>query len=201
MNKANILRTIFTTLLICAIGVLMYVLVSETPKHSTQTIAQDSPTLSKPINKSPEVFTDGLGEPDSENIMPLDEFGAGIDNIAVFNRDINNDNMPDRITRTHVATGNAHDYEEYKIELNKNGKFVDITPKGFRTTKGADCILRRIQFDFLPHFSAKIISRPFQDTWDTPSVATKTVYELNDNIMAESGTQKMSSVCDVTELF
>ena len=201
MKKSNVLRTIFTLLLLIAIMGLMFTLATKNKESQEKNFALSSPTLSKQVKQTPQQFTDGLGKPDDVTSIPLDEFGAGIDNIAVFNRDINNDNMPDRITRTHVATGNAHDYEEYKIELNKNGKFVDITPKGFRTTKGADCMLRRIQFDFLPHFSAKIISRPFQDTWDTPSVATKTVYELNDDIMAESGTQKMSSVCDVTELF
>ena len=107
----------------------------------------------------------------------------------------------DKITRTHVATGNDHDYDEYKIELNNNGALVNITPRGFRTTRGADCALRLIRFDFAPNFHVTIISRPFQDTWDTPSVATKTVYDLDGNVIVAGQSSNLSSVCDVTTLF
>lgn len=174
-------------------------------KQSGTTTAMDSPIISQRAHtqKTTAVgeFSDGLGVPDAVIRGTLDEFGAGIESVAEFNRDINNDGSMDRITRTHVATGNAHDYDEYKIELNNNGAMENITPKGFRTTHGADCALRLIQFHFEPTFGATIISRPFMDTWDTPSVATKTEYSLENNKLANGPAIKLSSVCDVTDLF
>ena len=174
-------------------------------KNSGTTTTMDSPTISQRVQAKKTTpageFTDGLGTPDPITHGTLDEFGAGIESVAEFNRDINNDGHMDRITRTHVATGNAHDYDEYKIEMNNNGIFNDITPKGFRTTHGADCALRLIQFHFTPAFGATIISRPFVDTWDTPSVATKTEYTLNTNKMIQGGATKLSQVCDVSDLF
>lgn len=174
-------------------------------KNSGTTTTMDSPTISQRVQakKTAPVgeFTDGLGTPDTITHGTLDEFGAGIESIAEFNRDINNDGQSDRITRTHVATGNAHDYDEYAIELNNNGAMHNITPKGFRTTHGADCALRLIQFHFAPTFGVTIISRPFVDTWDTPSMATKTEYYLENNKLVNSPATKLSNICDVRDLF
>ena len=131
----------------------------------------------------------------------LDEFGEGTESVADFYYDINNDGTQDKITRTHIATGNDHDYDEYKIELNINGVMVNITPSGMRTTHGADCALRLIKFTFKPKFEINIISRPFQDTWDTPSMATQYIYRLNQNKIENISTKNLSNVCDVTKLF
>lgn len=146
-------------------------------------------------------FSDGLGTPDETTRGELDEFGAGIDSVEKFRRDINNDGVSDLITRTHVATGTAHDYHEYKIEMNVGGKMVDITPDGFRTTHGAECALRLIQFHFKPTFGATIISRPFEDTWNTPSIASRTQYRLSANKITAGAPEKLSRICDVAELF
>lgn len=191
-------------LILAAVCALMFMLFRGDFKRTGTTTALDSPKISqhtptqKTINGE---FSDGLGTPDAVTHGTLDEFGAGIKSIFEFNRDINNDGKMDRITRTHVATGNAHDYEEYKIELNNDGTMQNITPKGFRTTHGADCALRLIQFHFEPTFGATIISRPFMNTWDTPSLATKTEYALSNDKFANRSTAKLSSVCDVRNLF
>ncbi|MBR4859745.1 MAG: hypothetical protein IKV10_00420, partial [Alphaproteobacteria bacterium] len=145
------LVNILLALIIAAVCILLFILTKGDFNKSDTTVAQYSPTITRrpAINVPTDVsdkFSDGLGTPDKITRGTLDEFGAGIESIAEFNRDINNDGKTDRITRTHIATGNAHDYDEYKIELNKNGKTQDITPQGFRTTRGADCALRLIQF-------------------------------------------------------
>ncbi|MBE6459516.1 MAG: hypothetical protein E7009_00850 [Alphaproteobacteria bacterium] len=203
-QRGGTLVNVLLILMLAAICALMFMMLKGDFSKSGTTTAHETPTISKPapsaIKPSGE-FSDGLGAPDAVIRGTLDEFGAGIESVAEFNRDINNDGHMDRITRTHVATGNAHDYDEYKIEMNDNGIFSDITPKGFRTTHGADCALRLIQFHFTPAFGATIISRPFVDTWDTPSVATKTEYTLNTNKMIQGGTTKLSQVCDVSDLF
>ncbi|MBP3316827.1 MAG: hypothetical protein J6L70_04490 [Alphaproteobacteria bacterium] len=195
-------NTLMILILVVAIA-LAWMLARGEFKHDGQTIGQASPTITQ-TNKPTFIngnFSDGLGTPDNITRGTLDEFGAGIDSVSEFNRDINNDGAMDKITRTHVATGNDHDYDEYKIELNNNGALVNITPRGFRTTRGADCALRLIRFDFAPNFHVTIISRPFQDTWDTPSVATKTVYDLDGNVIVAGQSSNLSSVCDVTTLF
>ena len=146
-------------------------------------------------------FSDGLGVPDKIIPGTLDEFGAGVASVEQFYRDINNDGVKDQITRTHIATGNAHDYAEYKIELNTDGKMVDITPHGFRTTHGADCALRLIRFHYVPTFGATIISRPFVETWDTPSMASRTTYSLDGEKITDGQPENLSAVCDVAQLF
>lgn len=203
-QRGGTLVNVLLVLMLIVIGALLFMLIGGEFKKTGRNVAITSPALSYESTSKqnvPWTFSDGLGTPDTVTHGMLDEFGAGIESVAEFNRDINNDGKMDRITRTHVATGNAHDYEEYKIELNNNGVMNNITPKGMRTTKGADCALRLIQFTFKPHFGIKVISRPFQSTWDTPSVATQTTYTLSQNKIVQDGTTQLSSVCDVTELF
>lgn len=203
-QRGGTLVNVLLILMLAALCALMFMMLKGDFSKSGTTTALETPTISK---RAPNVikhdgeFSDGLGTPDAIIRGTLDEFGAGIESIAEFNRDINNDGHMDRITRTHVATGNAHDYDEYKIEINNNGTFNNLTPKGFRTTHGADCALRLIQFHFTPVFHATIISRPFVDTWDTPSMATKTEYTLNTDKISQGDTIKLSEVCDVSDLF
>ena len=203
-QRGGITTNVLLILVLAAACAGMFMLFRGDFKQSGKTVALDSPTISQRI-PTPKAttgeYSDGLGKPDAITHGTLDEFGAGIESVAEFNRDINNDGKMDRITRTHVATGNAHDYDEYKIELNNNGTMANITPKGFRTTHGADCALRLIQFHFEPTFGATVISRPFVDTWDTPSVATKTEYYLENNKLNNRAATKLSSVCDVSDLF
>lgn len=204
-QRGGITTNILLILALAAVCALIFMLFRGNFENNGTTTAINSPTLSQnaqtPPKKMSGDFTDGLGNPDVVARGTLDEFGAGIESIAEFNRDINKDGNMDKITRTHVATGNAHDYDEYKIELNNNGTMQDITPNGFRTTHGADCALRLIQFHFEPTFGATIISRPFKDTWDTPSTANKTTYSLNGNHLTNGPTSKLSDVCDVRDLF
>lgn len=203
-QRGGITTNVLLILVLAAACAMFFMLLKGDFNKSGTTIAQTSPTITQrasvPVAKSG-AFSDGLGEPDAIIDGTLDEFGAGIESVAEFNRDINNDGKMDRITRTHVATGNAHDYDEYKIELNNNGTMANITPKGFRTTHGADCALRLIQFHFEPTFGATVISRPFVDTWDTPSAATKTEYKLENNQMTVGPNKQMKTVCDVKDLF
>lgn len=200
----KILIAILIVLILVVGGVLIFMLPG---KDATQLAPEAIVHTQVAIDAEPVAsekyieFSDGLGTPDESIQGELDEFGAGIDSIEKFRRDINNDGLVDLITRTHVATGTAHDYHEYKIELNNGGKMVDITPDGFRTTHGAECALRLIQFHFKPTFSATIISRPFEDTWVTPSMASRTKYSLNGGKITAGAPEKLSRVCDVTELF
>ena len=203
-QRGGLATNVLIILILAGVCAMIFMLLKGDFKITGTTTAQNSPTISqqsatKKISSGE--FTDGLGVPDKITRGTLDEFGAGIESVSEFNRDINQDGKIDRITRTHVATGNAHDYDEYKIELNSNGAMLNITPNGFRTTHGADCALRLIQFHFEPTFGATIISRPFVDTWDTPSVATKTEYKMNGNQITQGNANQLSSVCDVSPLF
>ena len=204
-NKGDKFLIGFLIVLILAVGgVLIFMLPGKDTTQSTpENIAPTKVfTDSEPVAGEKYIdFSDGLGTPDETSQGELDEFGAGIESISKFHRDINNDGVADLITRTHVATGTAHDYNEYKIELNIDGKMVDITPNGFRTTHGAECALRLIHFHFKPNFGAVIISRPFEDTWVTPSMATKTQYVLNGNEITSGAPENLRQICDVTELF
>lgn len=147
-------------------------------------------------------FTDGLGHADSTTQFTLDETDTGIASIEVFYVNINNDNITDRISRTHHENGTAHAWDEYKIELGRNGDgWRDITPDGFRTTQGAECALQKIQFIFQPKFRVIKISRPWDTAWDVPSMAKRTEYIMkNDTLIAEKSTD-IGIVCDVAELF
>jgi hypothetical protein len=107
----------------------------------------------------------------------------------------------DKITKTHNENGTAHFWDDYKIELNKNGTWRNITPKGLRTTQGSECALQKVQFKFSPVFQVIKISRPWVESWTNPSTATKTVYTLKDDKLQVTSTEKMKTVCDVTELF
>lgn len=161
-------------------------------------------TVSRPNAKrdTSAAFSDGLTEPTLSTNFASDELGAGITNVSVFERDLNGDGRDDRITRTHVATENAHDYDQYKIELNRgNGEYADITPTDFRTVNGADCALVKLKFEFTPAFRVIKIARPFRDTWATPTMATRTSYALSNNEMISVGAAENGVVCDVTQLF
>lgn len=147
-------------------------------------------------------FSDGLMVPASSTNFAPDELGAGITNVSVFERDLDGDGRDDRITRTHVATETAHDYDQYKIELNRgNGEYLDITPDDFRTVQGADCALAKIQFDFTSDFRVIKIARPFRDTWATPTPAIRTVYAISNGEMVPVATVDAGTVCDVSQLF
>ncbi len=194
-GKINLTFTIILTLV--ALSVTGWLIWDK--KHQTTTNGVDGPAQISHRNKRD--FSDGLNKPSKEKTFELDETGTGIASQDVYEIDINNDKKLDRITRSHYENGTSHHWDEYIIEINTDNGWKNITPKGFRTTIGAECALAKIQFVFEPKFSVIKISRPWAETWDTPSVATKTVYELKDNKMVLTQTNKLKSICDVTELF
>lgn len=205
----NVIFGVLFVLILIVIAVLIYILMGgKLPQRSVgKTTAVQSPELIQSDNNTISAtnpdgsFNDGLHNPTSTTKRTLDEFGAGIASIEHFTYDINNDGNADRITKTLNETGTDHFYYEYKIELNENGKYVDITPDGFRTTEGADCALQKLQFSFTPEFRVVKISRPWQETWTTPTMAEKTTYSLINNKLQLVSTQPQKVICDVVGLF
>lgn len=150
---------------------------------------------------SGENFTDGLQNPSDVRRFKPDDSGAGITEIAEYTYDINNDGRPDKITRSRVENGTVHFQYVYKIELNDNDGYVDITPRNFYTVEGAECALQKLQFSFKPDFSVTKISRPMGDDWDMPTQTTKTVFALWNNKMHTVSSIEYKTVCDVSELY
>ena len=146
-------------------------------------------------------YTDGLGTPFETIQHQLDDMATGIAQTDIFKYDINGDGILDKITRTRNENGTAHFWDEYKIEINLNGNWIDITPDDFRTVEGAECALQKIQFQFVPQFQIVKISRPWQDSWVTPTQATRTVYKSGSNQIVKISETAADTVCDVTELF
>ena len=196
MNKIKNLVWILSIAILCALAFILY------NKTSTQTVKTDTtPVFSDEFVETNQDFSDGLNNPDSVTTYPLDEYGMGVAEKTVYYIDINNDKNADRITKTLIETGNAHSYYEYKVELNKNGKFVDVTPNNFKTTNGENCDLQQIQFVFKPQFKVVLISRELGETWNTPTLAKKEVFKLSDDKFNIVDTKTLRKVCDVKELF
>lgn len=219
----SIALAVITTLLLVAVGVLVYILITENSEKSargtsdaeiTETVAAPRnqfvqpgevvppiETQNPPSADDTDAFDDGLGTPERTIPADLDEFGAGLGETKIYYIDINNDRKPDRIIRTRIDPGNAHYYDEYEIALNTGTGFDDITPDGFYTVHGADCALQRIRFTFRPKFRAIKISRPIGDTYITPTPAVYETYELVNDEIIRVGARQMPAVCDVTKLF
>ncbi len=204
-QRGSIGLNIMLVLMLAVIGILTYLLLNGGLPSGVSSHGAQSPTHTdmapRPNAHKSGGFTDGLPRPDSATEYELDEIGDGVSNVAVFNHDINGDGQIDRITRTHHESGNAHFYDEYRIELNNDGFYINITPDGFRTTQGAECALQKLRFSFQPKFSVTKISRNWVDSWNTPSPAKKTVYELRGRELVPVSTADMGTVCDVTDLF
>ncbi len=198
--------TVLLVIMLVVIGVLGYMLIAgKTPQiHRTNNV--ESPTINAtnttnqpaPTNKTE---SDGLINPDYSEQYELNEFGAGVARMDAFNRDINHDGRPDRIIRTRHENGTDHYYDQYQIAINNNGTYIDITPDGFRTTQGAECALQKLQFAFRPDFRVVKISRPWQESWTTPTMATETVYTIVKNKLQPISTRQLKVVCDVSDLF
>lgn len=190
-------NAVFIVLLV-AIGVLGYMLWNR--NHRTDDIHGFGASTPDVIQNT-SVFTDGLTSPTTTTRDTTDDTGMGITETSVFYHDINGDGVKDRIIRSHHENGTAHEWDEYRVELANGANWRDITPDGFRTTTGAECSLQKLQFIFAPRFAVIKISRPWVDTWDTPSSATKTIYELYENQLVPTATTDMGVICDVSELF
>ncbi len=197
-QRGSITTNILLALMLVAIGVLVFLLTRRDSDHVGQTRGLDAVPV---VQRGVTGFQDGLQNPNAASKQPLDEYGAGTESIEVFNRDINNDKIPDRITRRRIENGTAHFYYDYKVELNNGKYYTNITPSTLRTTEGAECALTKLQFIFEPEFQIIKISRPWQESWSTPTMARKTVYTLKDNVMHTGPTTNLRVVCDVAELF
>ncbi len=210
-ERRNTMTTVFLVAILILIAIIIYLMSVGAGNKNTSVTARGvmSPDAITDVTDSDNISSvsdvdapnDGLGAPTRIQNGQLDDVGAGIANVATFERDINNDGKKDRITRTRVETGTAHGYDEYKIEINQNGKFVDITPGELRTVSGAECILQAVRFDFKSGFQLTKISRPVGDTWITPTVAVKTTYAIDNNKMRAIKSDSTRPVCDVTQLF
>lgn len=204
------LPLIMLVAMLAAIAVLAYILLFGRERESKPaTPATASFGESRPVASAPEAgaerdnfdFNDGLRNPGSAQKFDLDEFGEGIASIEIFDTDINGDGAKDRITRTRFENGTAHFHYDYKIELNVGGKFVDITPDGFRTVEGADCSLQKLRFSFIPFFQVVKISRPWEETWAMPTMASKTVYSMSGNELRAAPAVRLKKICNVSDLF
>ena len=170
-------------------------------KNDVQTFGTAAVNITQKQKNRAITFNDGLGKTKDKIGYKPDETGTGVTRIETFSFDINSDGQDDKITRIRHENGTAHFWDEYTIEINENNRFRTITTDDFRTINGADCALQKIKFVFKPKFQVIKISRPWVDSWTTPSMATQTTYELINNKMVMVETKKLSSVCDVTDLF
>lgn len=201
-EKGSAILTILLIIMVVVIGFLIYLLAGGNIPKTTKTVGVESPTMEISASKTEnEQFSDGLTNLVSSKKFNLNEFGEGIAEQNIYEYDINNDGKKDRITRTKNENGTPHFYYEYKIELNKNGSFVDITPEGFRTTEGAECALQKLQFVFKPDFKVIKIARDWKDSWDTPSLAIQTTYNFSDGEITPISEKELKTICDVSELF
>lgn len=170
-------------------------------KNDVQTFGTAAVNITQKQKNRAITFNDGLGKTKDKIGYKPDETGTGVTRIETFSFDINSDGQDDKITRIRHENGTAHFWDEYTIEINENNRFRTITTDDFRTINGADCALQKLKFVFKPKFQVIKISRPWVDSWTTPSMATQTTYELINNKMVMVETKKLSSVCDVTDLF
>ncbi|MBD5400183.1 hypothetical protein HDR61_00325 [bacterium] len=207
-ERGGIAFNITLIMLLIVIGILAYMLIAERQNPTGRNIGNNAPQIQTPPKHAQNVresdngvFNDGLGHATASTEYPLDDVGAGLARRDMFRYDINNDGRMDRITRSRTETGTSHFSYEYKIELNTENGFVDITPPGFNTVEGAECSLQKIRFTFEPTFQAIKISRPWQETWITPTPATRDVYDIKNNMIELIDSRPMPTVCDVAELF
>jgi hypothetical protein len=196
MNKSKNIVWIITVIALLGLSVVLYKTISNKSEPVQNEQISDN-------NDSDEYneFSDGLNNPDSVVTYKLKDFEDGISEKSIYDIDINKDGKPDRITKSFFNNWNAHSYYKYTIEINDNGKYVDITPDGLRTINGADCDLQQIQFKFKPKFQITVISRKMGDTWNESTTAYKKIYSLDKNNLTESKEKELRSVCDVKELF
>lgn len=210
-QRGSATLNIILILLLVVIAVLVYLLASPTPRHA-RTIGTDAAVVHAPVQVAQQpqpapdaragmVFDDGLGNAESKTEYPLDEYGAGLASVEVFRHDINNDGYADRITRSRQENGTDHFTYEYTIELNTGDGYIDITPDDFKTVEASECALQKLRFSFTPAFRVTKISRPWNDTWLTPTMATRDTYSIIKNQIHHIDHSNLTTVCDVAELF
>jgi hypothetical protein len=197
----NTITVLIMSGIIVAVFIGYSLLQKNTNKNDVTTHGTDHVTMNQKQNIRQQTFNDGLGKTKDKIGYKPDETGVGVTKIETFLFDINSDGKDDKITRIHHENGTAHFWDEYTIELNENNRFRTVITDDFRTINGAECALQKLKFIFKPKFQVIKISRPWTESWITPSMATQTTYELINNKMVMVESKKLSSVCDVTELF
>lgn len=194
-------RNTILIIIIFVCVVLAWFTLPNTNNKNAKSYGTNAVHINQTQNTKKMLFDDGLGSPKDKIGYKTDETGDGITQIETFLYDINTDGKADKITRIHHENGTAHFWDEYTIELNDNDRFRSVSTDDFRTINGAECALQKLKFIFKPKFQVIKISRPWIQSWNTPSVATQTIYELKNNKIIAVETKKLSSVCDVTHLF
>lgn len=202
----NVLRTILTIILLLVIAVLVYILSQKSMNDTdVSNIGVTSPVVaSAPRDTIPydfDRFNDGLAKPNAQTKNAPDEFGVGVTDVRIYNRDLNNDGRPDKITRTHIENGTSHFTNEYKIELATDIGYIDITPDNLKTVEGADCALQKLRFYFDPVFMIEKIGRNIGEDYVTPTMAYKTIYKMIDNQLVQISQTPITEICDVSDLF
>ncbi|MDE6571588.1 MAG: hypothetical protein K2L95_05250 [Alphaproteobacteria bacterium] len=195
--------TVLLILMLVIIGVLGTVLWMRTTDRNAAPVTANADHPIPTENAAPtRPAGDGLPRADETTQYPLDDFGAGIAQIDIFFIDINGDGHRDKITRTRVENGTDHYSDKYTIELRggPGGAFIDITPPDFETIIGAECALQKLQFIFRPTFRVVKVSRPWRQSWITPTLATKTVYSMTGDRLIESSRDPIKEICDVSDL-
>ena len=194
MNGTNKFILFISIIILCVLGVIFYNVYSKQSPKTTKVVDEYQ-------TETTGSFSDGLKNPSSVSTYTLDDDDVGITEKSTYLIDINGDNKKDRITKSFFDNGNAHSYYEYKIELNKNGKYVDITPNNLRTVNGADCDLQQVKFVFNPEFKVIMIYRNMGDTWVDPTMAKRRMYSFDNGKLKASADKDLRVVCDVKELF
>jgi len=172
------------------------------PARQSQATAEVPPKAEETVAPAADGYTfdDGLWNPVLREAFDLDELGQGVSLVETYAAETGSRRI--RITRTRNERGTAHFSYEYRIELAAPGQdFRDITPDGFRTIEGADCSLQKLRFVFAPSFQVVKISRTWEDTWATPTMAARTIYSLIDGELHAGAPVQLEEVCDVSELF
>lgn len=184
-------KNIFIIIGIIIVAFIAYVFF----KKDTAQITQDANVITVPTAAKILSDTDGLPKPDSINRFKLDQFGVGVSLVEKFNIDIDNNGQMDLIVRTRNENGNGHGFSEYKITLNG----MDITPPNFRTVAGADCALQSFKFYFSP-FKVVKISRSWEESWETPTMASRSEYTISNGVLTESTPRNVGKICNVADL-
>lgn len=189
-----------TILMVILIIVLIFLLVRRNNAPVEKSDGIMSPVISNQVKSGADVFSDGLVNPESSHPGRLDEYGVGIAQTDIFSIDINDDGIPDKITRVRHENGTDHFYFEYQIQVNIDGQMVNVIDENLRTTEGAECALQKIKFQFKPTFQVIKVSRPWVDSWNTPSMATATTYNFVDGKLVPTNVSKLKVICDVAQL-
>ena len=203
-ERGSVAINVLVILLVLVAGILGYLMLQNHGEPLGRTIGVASPgydAAPDAYDYASDGFWDGLPRvADDRSDFELDEFGAGTSRIEVFMRDLDGDGVADRITRTRIENGTDHFSDVYKIELARGAGWVDITPPEFYTVEGAECALQKIRFVFRPEFQVIKVSRPWEESWVTPTMAEKTMYAISGGAMRVIQQVPLKNVCDVADL-